>query len=79
MTPQQQRAILAAVIAGCSWTTAALAAGVAPEQLHNIVEQAQQSGCRVKLRFVHRLKQAGKVATETTLQQHRKGGIDAQC
>lgn len=78
MTSTQQRIILAAVLAGCTWPTAALAAGLIPEQLADAVRQAQQSGCRVKLRFVHRLRKAGQQATETSLQQHRKGGIDAQ-
>lgn len=77
MTPTQQRIILAAVLSGATWTAAALAAGMDPERFTETIQRAQQSGCRVKLRFVHRLKQAGKVATENSLKCHKEGMRDA--
>lgn len=78
MTPTQQKSIIAAVAAGLSWPAAALKAGVNLEQLHSIVQQAQKGKCRVKLRFVSRLREAGKVATEASLNEHRIGGMHAE-
>lgn len=77
MNTTQQRIILAAVLSGATWTTAALTAGMDPEKLADVVEQARQGKCKVKLRFVSRLKKAGEQATEASLRQHRKGGIHA--
>jgi hypothetical protein len=71
MNATQRRIIIAAVLAGCSWTGAALAAGLTPEQLVDAVRQAQQSGCKLKLRFIHCLRKAGQQATEASLKQHR--------
>lgn len=77
MTPRQQKVVLAAVLSGATWGAACIRAGIPLEQLHDTVEQAQQGRCRIKLRFVTRLREAGKQATEASLQQHRKGEIHA--
>lgn len=75
LTAEQQRQIVADVLAGASWPTAALAAGATPEQLANFVQQAREGRCKLKFRFITRLKQAGVQATEASLRQHQKEGI----
>lgn len=73
MTEQQQRQIIAAVLSGASWPTAALAAGATPEQLHDFIESARQGRCKLKFRFITKLKAAGKEATEASLNCHKRG------
>ena len=75
LTAEQQRMIISSVLAGCTWPSAALAAGATPEQLAEFVQQAKEGRCKLKFRFVTRLKQAGKEATEASLRQHQKEGI----
>jgi hypothetical protein len=72
MNATQQRIILAAVLSGATWTTAALAAGMNPEHFTETIQQALQGRCRIKLRFVTRLREAGRQATENSLTQHRR-------
>ena len=76
MTAAQQRIILAAVLSGATWTTAALAAGMDPERFAETIQRAQQSGCRLKIKFVSRLRKAGEQATEASLSRHTRRPAD---
>ncbi|MBV5317808.1 MAG: hypothetical protein JZU50_08355 [Desulfobulbaceae bacterium] len=75
MTEQQQRKIIDAVRAGKTWDAACKFAKVRFEAFLDVVERGRAfRPCPACRAFVLRLEQAGKVATDASLKEHRKVG-----